>query len=252
MSDIDVSIVIPSYNETAEMKMQALDDVYSYLKDQKYLYEVILVDDGSTNNSLTEVKEHIKKLKGFRVLEPEHGGKALTVMNGMLAAKGEIALFTDLDQATPINQLEKILPKFQDGNDIVIGSRSTDRKGAPLFRKLTALGFILSRNIILGLPYKDTQCGFKAFNKSSRDAIFGQMLKDWKKSVVKGAAVNASFDVEALYIAKKKGFKVAEVPVVWRHVDVGSRQVNVVNEAIDALSAMLRIRWDSTVNKKYS
>src|SRR5690554_4149484 len=139
MSEIAVSIVIPSYNEPAKMKKDALDEVYSYLINQDYKYEVILVDDGSTNNSLPEVKEHVKKLKGFRVLEPEHGGKALTVMAGMLEAKGAVAVFTDLDQATPINQLEKILPKFEEGYDIVIGSR-TGRKGAPLTRRFVAWG----------------------------------------------------------------------------------------------------------------
>lgn len=251
MQEITLSVVIPSYNEPAKMKIEALDEVHEYLSKQDYSYEVILVDDGSTNDSLPQVKEHIKKLKGFRVLEPEHGGKALTVMAGMLEAKGVVALFTDLDQATPIDQLAKILPKFEEGNDIVIGSRS-NRKGAPLFRKLTALGFIVARNIILGLPYKDTQCGFKGFNKASRDEIFGIMQKEWKKIKVKGAAVNASFDIEALYIAKKKGYKVAEVPVVWHFVDVGSRQVNVIHEAIDSLKAMLRIRWDSTINRKYN
>jgi dolichyl-phosphate beta-glucosyltransferase len=251
MQDITLSVVIPSYNEPVEMKTKALDTVSDYLKQQEYSYEVILVDDGSTNNSLPEVKEHVKKLKGFRVLDADHGGKALTVMKGMLEAEGVVALFTDLDQATPINQIEKLLPKFEEGFDIVIGSRS-GRKGAPLIRKFVAWGFALSRNIILGLPYHDTQCGFKAFNKSSREEIFTQMKKEWTKHPVKGAAVNASFDVEALYIAKKKGYKVAEVPVKWDYVDVGSRQVRVLNEAIDSLKAMFKIRWDSTVKKKYS
>ncbi len=250
MQEITLSVVIPSYNEPAEMKKKALEDVYEYLKKQEYSYEVILVDDGSTNNSLEQVKDHIKNMKGFRVMEADHGGKALTVMKGMLEAQGAVALFTDLDQATPIDQVNKLLPKFEEGFDIVIGSRS-GRKGAPLLRKFVAWGFAMSRNLILGLPYKDTQCGFKAFNKSSRDDIFTTMKSEWTKHSVKGAAVNASFDVETLYIAKKKGFKVAEVPVEWRHVDVGSRQVNVLDEAIDSLKAMFKIRWDSTIKRKY-
>ncbi len=250
MPEITLSVVIPSYNEPASMKKKALDDVYSYLKKQEYTYEIILVDDGSTNNSLDEVREHIKSMKGVRILAAEHGGKALTVMKGMLEADGAIALFTDLDQATPIDQIAKILPKFEEGNDIVIGSRS-GRQGAPLTRRFVAWGFVVSRNIILGLPYKDTQCGFKAFNKVSRNEIFSQMQKSWKKNPPKGAAVNASFDVEALYIAKKKGFNVAEVPVKWDYVDVGSRQVRILNEAVESLKAMLKIRWDSTIKGKY-
>lgn len=116
MPEITLSVVIPSYNEPASMKKKALDDIYAYLKKQEYSYEVILVDDGSTNNSLPEVKEHIKGMKGVRVLESEHGGKALTVMKGMMEASGIVALFTDLDQATPIGEVQKILPKFEEGS----------------------------------------------------------------------------------------------------------------------------------------
>ena len=98
----------------------------------------------------------------FRLIQNSHGGKAKAVMTGMQDANGEIILFTDMDQATPINQIEKVIPQFERGFDIVIGSRQ-GRKGAPFVRKLAAWGFSVLRGIILGLPFKDTQTGFKAF-----------------------------------------------------------------------------------------
>ena len=131
MSDIKLSVVIPSYNEQANLKNGVLDEVYKYLKDKEYTWEVLIVDDGSSDQTKEIVKEQIKNRTGFRLIENPHGGKAITVMSGLLESKGEIALFTDMDQATPLIELEKLLPEFNKGFDIVIGSRH-GRKGAPL------------------------------------------------------------------------------------------------------------------------
>lgn len=249
MSDIKLSVVIPSYNESANLKKQGIDEVFEYLKNVDYPYEVLIVDDGSTNHTKEMVKEYIKDKNGFKLLENEHGGKALTVMSGMLKAEGEIAVFTDMDQATPIKEVEKFFPKFEEGFDVVIGSRQ-GRKGAPITRKIVAWGFAILRNTILGLPFTDTQCGFKAFTKKSRDQIFPQMEKEWGKAKSSGAAVNAGFDVETLFIAKKLGYKIVEVGVTWTHKDVGSTQVRVFNEAVSALKDMLRVRLND-LNGKY-
>lgn len=240
-NNLKLSVVIPSYNESAQLKKEGIDEVFAYLKSVNYPYEVLIVDDGSTNNTRQLVKDYIKDKKGFKLLENEHGGKALTVMAGMLEAAGEIAVFTDMDQATPIKEIENFFPKFEEGFDVVIGSRH-GRKGAPITRKIVAWGFALLRNILLGLPFSDTQCGFKALTKKSRDQIFNQMQKEWSKTKTSGAAVNAGFDVEILFIAKKLGYKISEVDVIWTHKDVGSRQVRVINEAISALKDMVRIR----------
>jgi dolichyl-phosphate beta-glucosyltransferase len=248
MSTIDVSIVVPSYNESLDLKLSSIRAIDEYMKKQKFSYEVIIVDDASTNGTLEGVKELVKSLKHFRVMENEHGGKAITVMTGMIASHGAVAVFTDMDQATPINQLEKLLPKFKEGNDIVIGTRQS-REGAPLERKIMSWGFATLRNIILGLPFSDTQCGFKGFNRQSIEEVFSQLLKKWQKMKKSGAAVNAGFDIETLFLAKKKGFIIAEVPVLWHHVQ-NERQVQVVQDSLEAIRDMFRIRF-SNMSGKY-
>jgi len=241
-----LSIVIPSYNESGNLKKGVLGDVYKYLEGADYSYEVIIVDDGSTDNSIEMIKKEIKDKKNFRLIENKHGGKAITVMTGLLEAQGEIALFTDMDQATPLREIEKFLPKFEEGFDIIIGSRQ-GRKGAPLFRKIGAVGFSILRNIILGLPFKDTQCGFKAFNKKSIETIFPKIRSEWGVVHFKGGAVNAGFDVEVLYFARKLGFKIDEIEVDWNYVD--TERVQVVKDSAAAIYDMLRIRWNDLTGK---
>ncbi len=241
-----LSIVIPSYNESGNLKKGVLGDVYKYLEGADYSYEVIIVDDGSTDNSIEMIKKEIKDKKNFRLLENKHGGKAITVMTGLLEAQGGIALFTDMDQATPLREIEKFLPKFEEGFDIVIGSRQ-GRKGAPLFRKIGAVGFSILRNIILGLPFKDTQCGFKAFNKKSIETIFPKIRSEWGVVHFKGGAVNAGFDVEVLYFARKLGFKIDEIEVDWNYVD--TERVQVLKDSAAAIYDMLRIRWNDLAGK---
>ncbi len=246
MEKTKLTVVIPAYNESKNLKTGVLDQVYDYLKTVDYNYEVLIVDDGSTDSTKSIVSEQIKGKKGFKLVENPHGGKALTVMTGMLKAEGEIAVFTDMDQATPIGEIEKFFPEFEKGVDIVIGSRQ-GRKGAPLIRKLMATIFATLRTIILGLPFSDTQCGFKAFNKASRETVFNEMRGDWEKMKAKGAAVNAGFDIEMLFIAKKNGFKIAEVPVDWHHV--GTERVQVIRDSLDAIKDMLRIRFNDLKGK---
>lgn len=235
-----LSIIIPSYNEIDNLKKGVLDEVKTYLSKQQYKYEVIIVDDGSSDGSLEFVEKFSKSHDSFSVIKNNHGGKAIAVMTGLIKSTGDIGLFTDMDQATPISEIEKLLPFFEESYDIVIGSRS-GRKGAPIIRKIMAFGFSSIRTIILGLPFKDTQCGFKAFNRESIDKIFPVLKDRWKKHLQqKGAAVNAAFDAETLYIAKKIGFKIKEVSVEWHHV--GTERVQVVRDSIDAIIDILKIR----------
>jgi dolichyl-phosphate beta-glucosyltransferase len=241
-----LSIIIPAYKEEKNLKKGVLDEVYNYLKSVDYDYEVLIIDDGSPDDSADLIRLQISDKKSFKLIENPHGGKAYTVITGLLLAKGDIALFTDMDQATPLKEIEKFLPKFEEGADIVIGSRS-GRKGAPLIRKIMAWGFAMSRKIILGLPFADTQCGFKAFNKTSREAIFPKIQKEWGTLHFKGGAVNAGFDVEVLYLAKKKGFKIEEVPVEWNYVD--TERVQALKDSLAALYDMFRIRMDDIKGK---
>lgn len=241
-----ISVVIPAYNEERNLKKGVLDEVNLYLKKYGLDYEVVVVDDGSTDSTKESVKKFIKRNTSFKLIENSHGGKAMAVMSGMEKALGEIVLFTDMDQATPINQLEKFLPKFEEGFDIVIGSRK-GRKGAPLIRKLSAWGFSVLRAIILGLPFSDTQCGFKAFNKKTLEKIIPKIKNEWGVLHFKGGAVNAGFDVELLYLAKKFRFKIAEVEVEWNYVD--TERVQVIKDALAAIYDMFRIRINDLLGK---
>lgn len=245
---IKLSVIIPTYNEEKNLKNGALDEVYEYLKKQKYTYEVLVVDDGSKDKTVSLVEEFIKGKSNFKLQKNSHGGKAITVMSGLIASKGDIAVFTDMDQATPIDQIEKFFPKFNENYNIVIASRH-GRKGAPLVRKLSAWGFSLLRNIILGLPFSDTQCGFKAFDRKAIELVFPPLLENWKNMKASGAAVNAGFDIETLFVAKKKNLKIAEIPVEWHYV--GTERVQLIKDAIEAIRDMIRIRLND-ISGKYN
>ncbi|MCH7730120.1 glycosyltransferase family 2 protein [Patescibacteria group bacterium] len=237
-----LSIVIPAYNEEENIRKSVLDKVWKYLSRQKYSWEVLVVDDGSTDKTADLAEKFAKEHKDFRVMREPHRGKGGTVIAGMLAAKGEVVLFTDMDQATPINQIEKLLPKFSEKYDIAIGSRS-GREGAPLVRKIMAYGFMLLRTLVLRLPYKDTQCGFKAFKRSSAKKIFKKMKIFSEKGRARGASVSAGFDLEILYIARKLGLKVAEVPVSWRHQE--GTKVNPIKDSWEGFRDLVRVRLNA-------
>ncbi len=242
-----VSVIIPAYNEIDNLKRGVLDEVKSYLSGQKYSVETLIIDDGSTDGTIEFVEEFTKKNHDFKLIKNNHGGKAIAVMTGLLSSKGEIGLFIDMDQATPVSEIEKLLPYFEKNYDIVIGSRS-GRKGAPVIRKLMAFGFSVIRTIILGLPFSDTQCGFKAFNRKSIDSIFPFLKERWKKHLSeKGAAVNAAFDVETLFIAKKRGFKIKEVKVEWHHV--GTERVQVIKDSLEAVIDIFKIRLNDLLGR---
>jgi len=243
---IKLSVVIPAYNEESNIKLGVLESISKYLSEQKFDWEVLIVDDGSTDSTVLAAEKFSKIHPGFRVLKEPHRGKGGTVIAGMLAAKGEKILFTDMDQAAPITELDKFFPKFENGYDIVIGSR-TGRKGAPLVRKIMAYGFTFLRLIILRLPYKDTQCGFKGFTKSASEKIFKRMQVYGNRERARGAAVTAGFDLELLYIARKLGLKVAEVPVVWHHK--ATERINPIKDSWEGLTDLLRVRINALKGK---
>jgi glycosyltransferase involved in cell wall biosynthesis len=240
MNDSKLSVIIPSYNEEDNLKKGVLNEVDEYLSNQNYSYQVLIVDDGSSDNSVKLIEDFVKQKKHFQLIKNNHGGKAIAVMTGMLKSDGAIALFTDMDQATPMKEIEKLLPEFEKGSDIVIGSRS-GRQGAPVIRKIMAWGFSVLRTMLLGLPFQDTQCGFKAFNRNSVDKVFNPLLKRWEKHLKQnGAAVNAGFDVETLFLAKKIDLKISEVKVEWHYV--GTERVQAIRDSLDALQDMIKIR----------
>lgn len=240
-----LSIVVPAYNEEINIRLGALDKVSRYMESRDDAWEVILVDDGSTDGTLELLEEYVRATSRFRVIHNPHQGKAATVITGSLAAKGDIVLFTDLDQATPIPEVEKLLPWFAKGFDVVIGSRSGRREGAPLTRIAMARGFIFLRSLLLGLHgITDTQCGFKAFRQNVARNIFGKLKLYGDRHVVQGSMVTAGFDIEVLYLAKKLGYKIREVPVEWHYVE--TRRVNPIKDSWQGLMDILRIRLNAS------
>jgi len=240
-----LSVVIPAYNEAGNFSRGALSQVTSFLNSQNYDWELLLVNDGSTDNTSTLLADFASTDKRIIALDLPHRGKAASITSGVEHSRGEIILFTDLDQATPIAELPRLLSKFSQGYDIVIGSRS-GRKGAPLFRQVLAYGMIALRTLVLRLPYKDTQCGFKAFSRPSALKIFGILKSVHKFPVVSGPAVNPGFDVELLYVGRKLGYKIAQVPVAWLHQD--SKRVRFVKDAVSGLQELFLVRYRSLVN----
>lgn len=241
MKAIDVSIIIPAYNEETNIRLGALDKVARYLDTRQYTWEVIVVDDGSTDNTLALLGESIGHNSHFRIIKNPHQGKAATVISGIQSSEGDIVLFTDLDQATPLKESEKILPWFNRGYDVVIGSRQGKREGAPFFRRVMARGFMVLRTIVLGLKgISDTQCGFKAFKREVAQKIIQRLSIYGKKRTVKGAMVTAGFDIELLFLAKMLGYKIKEVPVEWHYVE--TRRVNPITDTLQGFSDIMRIR----------
>jgi dolichyl-phosphate beta-glucosyltransferase len=245
--EIYLSVVIPSYNEEKNIEVGVLNEVWEYLKKQKYTWEVILIDDGSKDNTFKLLSNFSKSHKGFKAFEEPHRGKAGTVIAGILKASGKIVLFTDMDQATPLNQIEKFLPEFEKGCDAIIGSRH-GREGYSLIRKIMAYGFMSLRKLLLNLPYKDTQCGFKAFKEDKAREIFKRMKVFNDKARIEGAAVTAGFDLEILYIARKLKLKVLEIPVVWHEKGL-RREVSPIKDSWEGLRDLIRVRINAIEGK---
>jgi len=232
----------------ANLQKGVLDKVEHYLNKQKYTYEVIVVDDGSDDGSVDFVERFVKDNPKFKLIKNPHTGKAGAVTNGMLSANGEYVLFTDMDQATPIEQIEKLLP-FVDKFDIVIGSRESTRKGAPWTRQLMANGMITLRTLIVGIRgVKDTQCGFKLFKNHVAKTLFSQLEKFHNGyKAISGSSVKAGFDVELLFLAQKHKYSIKEISVDWLYVE--TRRVSPIKDSVEALEDLIKIKVNDLTGK---
>lgn len=251
MAQVYLTVVIPSYNEMGNLRKGTLSKVQKYLDKLDFTYEVIVVDDGSTDGSRDFVKKFTEEEKEFRIIENSHSGKAGAVTTGVLDAKGEYVLFADMDQATPIEELEKLLAFTKKGYDVVIGSRSSNREGAPFTRKVMAKGMMVLRSAIVGLPeIRDTQCGFKLFtHKSAMDVFEKVKLSHGGFKTIGRSSVTAGFDIELLFVAKNKGYKIKEVPVDWLYVE--TRRVSPLKDSVEGFFELFKIR-KKIMTGKYS
>ena len=226
--------MIPAYNEGQRIG-GSLERVLGHIRRRGWTAEVLVVNDGSTDDTAGIVRSLAQRNPGLQLVDnPGNRGKGYSVRNGMLHARGDVLLFSDADLSSPIEEADKLFAALSQGADIAIGSRwlqtelQTVRQ--PLHRQLFGRVFNLLLRMILGLQFKDTQCGFKAFTHQAADVIFPlQQIERW------------GFDPELLYLARKFGLRIREVPVEWAHRS-GTR-INPIRDGSRMFLEMLRIRW---------
>ena len=250
-----LSVIIPAYNEEANLKRGVLEEVWAYLEAQKYQYELILSDDESTDETLAALKEFAREHQGSKhgeivVLANKHGGKAPTVTAGMLAARGEWRLFTDFDQSTPLSEVEKLLKYKNDDYGIIFGSREisgAERQKEPWYRHFMGRGFNLITQILAVPGILDTQCGFKMFSEEATEALFPQLYV-YKAENGKKDAFTGAFDVELFFLARKIKIRYKEVAIIWKHNQTD--RVAPVKDSWRMLMDILKIRL-ADLNGKY-
>jgi dolichyl-phosphate beta-glucosyltransferase len=240
LPELNYSIVIPAYNEGTRLG-PTLDKVLSYIALHGCDAEVIVVNDGSRDNTADIVREMAINHPALHLVEnPGNRGKGYSVRNGMLHAQGRVVVFSDADLSSPIEEVPKLLQAISQGADIAIGSRwlraelQTQRQ--PLHRQLFGRIFNLMLRLTLGLQFKDTQCGFKAFRRRAVQTIFPlQRIERW------------GFDPEILFLARRFGFTVQEIPVAWGHV--GDARIHPLIDGSRMVMEMLRVRWYDLTGK---
>jgi glycosyltransferase involved in cell wall biosynthesis len=245
-----LSVVVPAYNEERRLP-ETLAQILAYLARQTYRFELIVADDGSTDRTAALVEELAVRRpvsdrgKGsLLLLRLDHRGKGFAVRAGALAAHGENVLLCDADLATPIEEWEKLYRMFAEGYEVVIGSREglgARRLGEPWYRHLMGriFNFIVRAVAVGGI--QDTQCGFKALRQPVAADLFRRVrIYDDAAPVVRGAAVTA-YDVELLFLARRRGYRIAEVPVIWRYGT--ETKVNPLRDSLRNLRDVLTVRW---------
>jgi len=227
------SIVIPAYNEAARLGA-TLQRVLAYVANQPWDLEIIVVNDGSRDDTAEITRGYAEKNPNLRLLEnPGNRGKGYSIRNGMLNATGDVLIFSDADLSSPIEEVPKLLAAIAAGADVAIGSRwlrsNLQTQRQPLYRQLFGRIFNIALRVILGLSYSDTQCGFKAFTHRAAQSIFTrQRIERW------------GFDPELLFLARRYGIKVAEIPVEWAHSE-GSR-ISYFRDGMRMFEEILRVR----------
>lgn len=238
-----LSVIIPSYNESRNIDRGVLEEAHEWLSKQDFTWEMILSDDGSTDGTIDFLRSFAKSHPHVLVLENLHAGKAPTVKSGMLSASGSWRLFTDFDQSTPISEVSKLLDIAKENKvDVVIGSREISgakRDKEPFYRHLMGRGFNFFVQLFAVPGIYDTQCGFKLFSKEATLALFNSLFVYGSNQPRKDAYTGA-FDVELLFLARKKGFKIREIPVHWKHA--ATERVSPIKDSLRMFRDIVKIR----------
>ncbi|TKV61655.1 glycosyltransferase family 2 protein [Nakamurella flava] len=233
-----VSVVIPAYNEEWRI-LPTIGAIATHMSARGGPWELIVADDGSTDATLSLVRD--LRFANLRLLVADrNGGKGSAVRRGMLAARGDLVLFADADQSTPIEQFDRLAAMVGDGFDVVVGSRKADGSqvsGRTLTRRMLSGGLqTLVRG--MGISVRDTQCGFKLFTRDAARALFSVQLVD-----------GFSFDLEVLYLARRRGYRVAEIPVEW--IDAPGSTVDAARVSLQFVRDLARVRLND-VRGRYS
>ena len=242
-----ISVVIPCYNEAKNLERGVLDEVYQYLVQQAYAWEVIIINDASTDHSQQLVQDFIEGKANLTLLNIPHGGKPAAIWAGLQKAQGELILTTDMDQSTPIGELDKLLPWYEQGYDVVIGSRGTAREGFSLVRRAGSFVFGTLRGLALLRDIADTQCGFKLYRREVVLKYFPYLEAICYKEKPRGWKVTA-FDIELLFLIEKAGYKIKEVVVDWCNRDQSDTKsqtnelARYVNESMDMAQQVIRVK----------
>lgn len=234
-----LSIVVPAYNEQNRLP-RTLEQITSYLAGSRPLArssntEIIVVDDGSRDDTAKVAEGFAKLHSNVRVLRnPGNRGKGYSVRHGMLEAKGEWVLFSDADLSAPIEEIEKLFRAIEEHDaSVAIGSRALDRSLIGVhqswFRENAGRLFNLFMRMLVGLPFWDTQCGFKLFRRDASQDVFSRQKID-----------GFGFDVEALFIARKLKYKTVEVPVRWNHAE--GTKLDFFGDSLNMFLDLLRVR----------
>jgi glycosyltransferase involved in cell wall biosynthesis len=229
-----VSIILPAYNESARIA-PGLEKALAYIRAQQWQAEILVVNDGSRDDTAAIVKRFMAHAPEIRLLEnPGNRGKGYSVRNGMLNARGDILLFSDADFSSPIQEAVKLISAIEQGADVAFGSRwllaETQTKRQSLLRQFVGRAYNLLLRMALGLPYKDTQCGFKAFTRKAAEIIFTrQQIEGW------------GFDPEILFIARRFGLSMTEVAVEWANDD--RSKINPIVDGIKMFWELMTIRY---------
>lgn len=240
-----LSIVIPAYNEERRLP-QTLTRIMDYVTQQSYEVEVLVVDDGSEDATAQCAEQHT----GVQVLRCDHRGKGFAVRSGALAAKGDYILLCDADLAVPIEDWEKLYAYLSQGYDVAIGSREgvgARRVGEPWHRHIMGRVFNLIVRGVAIRGIQDTQCGFKALSRAAACDLFQRMrIYGEHTRPVRGAAVTA-YDVELLFLARRFGYQIAEVPVYWHYGT--ETKVDPLRDSLRNLRDVFHVRWNDVCGK---
>lgn len=242
-----LSVIIPCFNEEKNLERGVLGEVRGYLARRDYGWETIIVNDESTDNSRELIRQFIADKPGFSLLDIPHGGKPAAVWAGVQQASGEIVLFTDMDQSTPLEELGKLLPWHDRGYDVVIGSRGTQREGFSVVRRTGSMVFRSLRRLFLLPDISDTQCGFKSCRREAALDVFPQLQFFKQQDRPQGWKVSA-YDVELLHLFEKAGYALKEVEVEWLNRDESDTKdqtgalARYLRESVEMTKEVLRVR----------